>query len=215
MLNRYCSLSIIIVLILSSRAMAEIIDKFSSHTRLKPEKDVALIIPNTLYLCIGNNLGNEKKNYSFGSTMVLQNHFISYNSSMQIKKVKGNKTVYWKRAGIYGIEFLGAGIGTAVSFGHSIIVGFQGDYFSYSRSIFTFVIDNMLLSSSGCWLMGKILGQKGTWWKASLGASIGCLIGVPTSILLAKRYPEGFMNGIALGILLSTPSIGAVVGFNL
>ena len=127
------------------------------------------------------------------------------------------KTSFWKQAGIYGLEFIGASVGTSTSTLFGLLFASEGGDVvdNPTRGAFIYVIGNMLFTSSCTWATGYIIRQKGTWWKSSLGAGLGCLTGIPAAILLSKKYPEGFMNGVALGIFLVTPPSGAVIGYNI
>ncbi|MEO0190635.1 MAG: hypothetical protein ABIL18_06615 [candidate division WOR-3 bacterium] len=133
------------------------------------------------------------------------------------------KTSFWKQVGIYGLEFVGADLGTGVSLYEGLLVAELGLPLGLSSNsnlngvygACIYVSGNILLTSFFTWVMGKLLGQKGSWRKSALGSAIGCFIGIPSAYLLAKKYPEGFMNGVALGIFLITPPAGAVVGFNI
>ena len=127
------------------------------------------------------------------------------------------KPSFWKQAGIYGLEFVAAGLGNSASTMIALLfVSLGGDMIDTpSQGVIIYIIGNMLFTSSCTWATGHILRQKGSWWKSSLSAGMGCLIGIPSALLLSKKYPEGFMNGVALGIFLITPPLGAVIGFNI
>jgi uncharacterized membrane protein YfcA len=127
------------------------------------------------------------------------------------------KTSFWKQAGIYGLEFVGAGAGTTISLLCGLLFASEGGDVidNPQRGAYIYVAGNMLFTSSCTWATGFILKQKGNWWKPAIGTGVGCLIGIPIAALLADKYPEGTMNGVALGILLSTPPLGAVIGYNL
>ncbi len=127
------------------------------------------------------------------------------------------KTSFWKQAGIYGLEFMGASVGTSASTIFGLLFASKGGDVvdDPMRGAFVYTIGNMLFTSSCTWTIGYTMRQKGTWWKSSLGAGLGCLVGIPAAILLSKKYPEGFMNGVALGIFLVTPPLGAVIGYNI
>jgi len=141
-------------------------------------------------------------------------------NTMLMMQVEGEslkpKTSFWKQAGIYGLEFVGGGVvGTAISYYTAYIAEGGGDFDHPTYFIFGYAVGHILFTSSCTWITGKLLGQKGSWRKSALGTASGCLIGIPVALLLNKMYPEGFMNGVALGIFLVTPPSGAVIGFNI
>jgi len=79
------------------------------------------------------------------------------------------KTSFWKQAGIYGLEFAGAGIGTALPSYYSVIIiatNFMDnpqDSAVLKPTLCFYALGNILLGSSSTWVTGKILGQDGSW----------------------------------------------------
>ncbi|OQX56109.1 MAG: hypothetical protein B5M53_03115 [Candidatus Cloacimonas sp. 4484_209] len=116
----------------------------------------------------------------------------------------------WKQTGIYGLEFLGAGItsyyvlwGAAVNF---------VTYGSVDESMYIYTGCNLLLTSTFCWRTGKLLRQDGTWWKTAIGAGLGSLTG---SILGVRSLEKGGQDSYLTIMMFSIPALGAVIGFNL
>ncbi|MEO0184082.1 MAG: hypothetical protein ABIL40_11490 [candidate division WOR-3 bacterium] len=124
------------------------------------------------------------------------------------------KTSFWKQAGIYGLEFVGAAMGSVVSicFGDLSAGSWWGssDY-SLIRGFVVYSITNTLFTSSCTWGLGKLLGQKGTWWKSAVGSGIGALTGFTSAYLSRKK---GEFTEVGIVFLLTTPTIGAVLGYN-
>lgn len=141
----------------------------------------------------------------------IENHF-NNKSTSQIS----NKNPLPKQLGIYGLEFLGGCVGVGPSFYLAFMsMGPDFDYDAIHRMTLSYTIGNTLISSTTTWLTGKLLKQKSTWVKSALGAGIGSLVGVGSGILLDHFFPEGFMNGVALSVILAMPPLGAVIGNNL
>ena len=123
------------------------------------------------------------------------------------------KTSFWKQAGIYGLEFAAAGISVLACYWYSLLSVIQGDpeYWDMNECANTYIILNLLGTSTCTWGTGKIIRAKGSWWKTAIGAGIGSAIG---SIPLRSGIDNA--EGILFwSILLGSPTIGAVIGFNL
>ncbi len=153
--------------------------------------------------------------YSSNYTSQLNNLHYLLLSQVEGDSVKP-KNSFWKQISIYGLEFVGgAGIGTATAIYLAYVAEGGGDFDRPTYAVLGYSTGHILFTSSCTWITGKLLGQKGSWQKSSLGAGLGCLIGISAALFLSKKYPEGFMNGVALGIFLVTPPSGAVIGYNI
>ncbi|MGQ9817375.1 MAG: hypothetical protein ACUVQ3_05435, partial [bacterium] len=123
------------------------------------------------------------------------------------------KTPFWKQAGIYGLEFAVAGTSVLAGYWYSLITVIEGDaeYWDMNECANTYIISNLLVTSTCTWGTGKLLGQKGSWWKTAIGAGIGGAIGsIPARIDINNA--EGILFW---SMILGLPTIGAVIGFNL
>ncbi|MEO0137051.1 MAG: hypothetical protein ABIL40_00655 [candidate division WOR-3 bacterium] len=103
-------------------------------------------------------------------------------NTMLMVQVEGEslqpKNSFWKQTGIYGLEFAGGFIGTFPSFYRLFQVG-VGDAIddpSLNWWIY-YTLCNALFTGTCTWTAGKILRQKGSWLKTSVGAGVGSLIG--------------------------------------
>jgi len=123
------------------------------------------------------------------------------------------RTSFWKQAGIYGLEGLGAGISVIGCYWYSLLTVIEGDpeYWDMHECANTYIIGNLLITSTCTWGIGKLLGQKGSWWKTAIGAGIGGAIGgIPLRMGINK------VEGVLVwSTILGSPTIGAVLGFNL
>ncbi len=125
------------------------------------------------------------------------------------------KTSFWKQAGIYELEFLGAELSAAICAGIATIsIMEEGDvgYWPIERWPFVYVGGNILLTSSCTWGIGKLLKQKGAWWKTAIGTGLG---GVAGSSLIMYDVKDAQTNNLLLIIGISLTALGTVVGFNL
>jgi len=72
----------------------------------------------------------------------------------------------------------------------------------------------MLLTSTCIWGVGKLMKQKGHWWRASIGAGLGTLIGVfVVPSITGWNAEEGDWQWHVL--YFTTPALGSLIGFNL
>jgi hypothetical protein len=148
----------------------------------------------------------------------LQARIPQFFNTMLMMQVEGEslkpKTSFWKQAGIYGLEFAGAGIGTALPSYYSVIIiatNFMDnpqDSAVLKPTLCFYALGNILLGSSSTWVTGKILGQDGSWWKSAIGTGIGSALGI-----LAYNRP-GCDDWRLISIFLITPPLGAVIGYN-
>ena len=130
--------------------------------------------------------------------------------------IMSEENSFGKQVGIYGLEFLGAGIGT---FGASIAgagaVGVDFERENVYRGSAVYAIGNIFLASSCTWLTGSLLKQNGSWWKSATGTNIGSLVGVPLGLYLFRQNPEGFMVAVSFGAYFVLPPLGSVIGYNI
>ncbi|MEO0183985.1 MAG: hypothetical protein ABIL40_11000 [candidate division WOR-3 bacterium] len=147
-------------------------------------------------------------------------HFNSFITNTLIMQAEGEslqpKTPFGKQAGIYGLEFLGGSAGTLLSGLFAMVVGCPGvdlEDLSLWRMGISYIIGNMLLTSTGTWIIGKLVGQNNSWRKASVGAGIGTFAGITFAYLMTRRFTED--SDIGLGLAIGCPTLGAVIGFNL
>jgi hypothetical protein len=129
---------------------------------------------------------------------------------------ESNKVSGWKKAGIYGLEFAG-GYGISSGWYILVILGIvMSGYYAQEKEFITyFTIGNTLLTGPTVWGIGKIFKQKGSLWKSMIGAGIG---GAIFSILFTNwhpRYHRSSLEAPLFFLILSLPSLGAVIGYNL
>ena len=186
---------------------------------LEPTPIGLRIIPSDTYtnsLALKKNYGVEKLTlYPTLSSSSIR--FYANNLKLQTEAENLHpKTPLLKRMGIYGLEFVGGGIGTAASVyigGLCSMYRAGGDYVNVPAGLIGYTIGNVGLTSTCTWLTGKLLGQDGSWWKSAVGVGVGCIIGIP--MLYHAGYSAGFITGVRVGIFLIAPPLGAVIGYNL
>ncbi len=127
------------------------------------------------------------------------------------------KTSFWKQTRIYGLEFLGASVGSGIPsiLGLAMVlyntIDNPGDP---SQGYEIYIIGNTLLSSTSSWFVGKLCNQDNSWWKSAIGAALGSGIGVFMLDKWIKKeekgsfYPEGIF-------FFSLPPLCATIGLNL
>lgn len=124
----------------------------------------------------------------------------------------------WKQAGVYGIEFTGAALGTAfaAAFGLATIEGvYQAGYNGPGAvpSSAVYFLTSALLSATGTHLMGKLVGRPNTFNRALVGGAAGGLAGGAAfmDFFATRRDPHNAMMPIAFVL----PPLGAVLSYNL
>lgn len=122
------------------------------------------------------------------------------------------KKPFWKQAGIYGLEFIGAGASATLLVPIATIFIIEGDpdYWHYDRWTVIYAFGNALCTSTCTWGMGRLFRQKGSWLKAALCAGLGGFIG-GCYLTTGNSFREEVWPWI-FGIGL--PASGAVWGFN-
>ena len=133
---------------------------------------------------------------------------------------RSKKNSFIKTAAIYGLEW----VGTAVVTGVWSTIAAMGCWppgadisdlpppeIMFRTFCYLYVGGNTLLGGLSTWGIGKLLKQRGSLWRACLGACIGSVSG-----LFVVHYSyRGSINGLyGLCFYLFAPSIGAVIGYN-
>jgi hypothetical protein len=160
----------------------------------------------------GSNLINKKLILRPMPKWTLQNGVSAYN--FDYSESEDSMTPLWKQTGIYSLEFVGAGISTTIcAVMATISIMDEGDvaYWHSERWPFVYTGANLLITSSCTWGIGKLLGQKGAWWKTAVGAGVGGIVG---SVIIMIDEKDRKSNDILWVIALSSTALGAVVGFN-
>ena len=119
------------------------------------------------------------------------------------------KTSLCKRVGIYSLECLGAAIGNFPGTWGITCGGLAGEL--YADEISILALGNSLLGGTTTWLTGKVLSQKGAWWKAALGSGVGTIIGC----LMHNRFRDPGNWIFYWPAFYIAPPLGAVIGYNL
>ena len=157
------------------------------------------------------NLGFSPDHVGIRSNLKVCYLYPSYGLSSQTE-VPEEKSSGLKKAGVIGLEFVGASVGTLISLAPFAIfcnIGAEIDYWNEEAGIMAYSVSNFLVTSTFTAGFGKILGEKGNWWHSAIGAGIGGLLG--SAIFFWT--PESPHAGTSALFLL--PPIGAVIGFNL
>jgi hypothetical protein len=141
-------------------------------------------------------------------------HPISYSFENRVPPLEwwGEREEFpWKQVGIYGLEFLGAEAGNVPTVALASL--WSADHDKRRNLVITYTIGNMVLTSTSCWITGKILKQEGTLLNTVIGTSLGTIFGTA----FAYNYAVGTTDDLSLAtitVMLFFPAAGAVVGFN-
>ena len=135
------------------------------------------------------------------------------NLSLQNSETNGgNNTSGWKNIGIYGAEFVAAGIGASPAFVFAFMdAGLTERYRFDNKSVMIITIGDALLGGTLTWLTGKLMKQDGSLWKAMIGAGIGGAISSIPWCIESDSDPVGVIRMVGL----SFAPLGAVIGYNL
>ncbi|MDI6839543.1 MAG: hypothetical protein QMD71_01590 [bacterium] len=96
---------------------------------------------------------------------------------------ENNNISVWKQAGIYGVEFGAAGIGTSIGSTFAILNAYMSERYPYQSRECAIVfikyctIGNILLGSSCVWVTGKLLKQECSFFKSCVGIGLGSILG--------------------------------------
>ncbi len=122
-----------------------------------------------------------------------------------------SRTPFWKQAGIYGLEFVGGEVATLPTV-LIVLKLLSKDYnWDYLPVILTLYFgSNSIGTSTAVWITGKLLNQKGTWWKACVGSTVGVTI----STLMVVKLGGTKADIICLPAALFAPPLGGVIGYN-
>ena len=138
------------------------------------------------------------------------------NSSAPDLEKGGNETSSgWHKIGVWGLQSLGGGIVSNLYFWVLIGISSQTELYSYQH-VWSFstqrAIGDVLLTAPVVWGIGKLLGEKGSLWKAMVGAGISSLL----STALWLTIPEGnkYIGCVYIGSCI-IPTFAAIIGYNL
>ncbi|MGQ9465336.1 MAG: hypothetical protein ACUVQ4_06490 [bacterium] len=141
------------------------------------------------------------------------------NPNNLIMQVEGEslqpKASCWKQAGIYGLEFVGAEIIVLPA----SLIPFEVLSKDYNWGYLPIMLlvyfgGNIIGSSSAVWATGRLLNQKGTWWKSAAGGGIGTLIGLSITYSLGGTKFDYEHPWICSTVWYISPALGAVVEYN-
>ncbi len=123
----------------------------------------------------------------------------------------------WKQAGVYGLEFTGAAVGTliAAACGLATIEGvFQAGWNGPGSvpGATAYCLTSALLSATGTHLMGRLVGHGNSFKRALAGGAVGGLLGGAAFVdyFVTRRNPHSAM--MPIGLVL--PPLCAVVAYN-
>ncbi len=195
--------TILFLLIVIGFCFAQDRGSFGLESRLMASRRIYVKSAERLALC-DNTL---PLNYHFNYLMLQ-----TKSETLQIRRS------FWKQAGIYGLEFAGAECGSVISgfFAYLCSGMFEGEpmYWNFMTFYSTYIGGNILLTSTCTQQIGKLMKRDGRWWRASLGAGLGAIIGICiVPIITGWSGEKGDWQWHIL--YFTTPALGSVIGFNL
>jgi len=138
-----------------------------------------------------------------------------------------NQTFQWEKPsfGVYAAEFGGATLGTALSVGTGVgllyFVVMSSEFGeNYVPQIIALVaVAPIALAPAsaafGACLVGERMNQNGDFWKSTLGAVCGSIVGYGLGYGITRINPERISGIIEIPTTLVGNSVGAVIGYNL
>lgn len=188
---------------------------FSQSTESIPSCNFSLKIPRSMFV----------KPINQGENLILHNlyvHSLQFNTTsfntMLMMQVEGEslqpKTSFWKQAGIYGLEFVGAGMGTILPT-YTGFMGMSGGYGgepNLGAGFRLYAFGNALLGGTTTWATGGLFRQRGSWLKSAIGGGIGSLFGGFMCYIWGGK--TGFISGVGWGSFYIAPPLCAVIGYN-
>lgn len=187
----------------------------------KSEVRVSLISYQSMYtkpLLTQNNYAMQRLMSHTTNAPDLSKYFYANALIMQVEGESGQpKTPFWKQAGIYGLELFGGECGVAVSWSITLIMFIRpafGTPTNIKAGYAPFVISNTLITSTCVWVPGKLTKQRGSWWKASIGAGIGAFWGYLLEFI-DPEHKHTKLLALRGALFLGAPALGGVIGFNL
>ncbi|MEO0105932.1 MAG: hypothetical protein ABIL46_01215, partial [candidate division WOR-3 bacterium] len=106
-----------------------------------------------------------------------------------------------------------AGLGISI-FITSFYWAFNYEYSEIDAYIPIYTISNMIFTSTTTTITGKLFKEKGTWWRAALGAGAGALISSYAAYYWDSHNCKPWPKIVVIPLVL-LPSTGAVIGYNL
>jgi len=133
------------------------------------------------------------------------------NNGPSTAKVSG-----WKQAGIYGLEFAGAAVGTSIAAAGAYAMLSAA---MYNRDLMylglasypTYAVSGALFSAGGTHIIGKMVGHGRPFSHALVGGAIGGISGA-VLLMIYTSGPEGRGALVPVGLVL--PPLCAVVAYN-
>jgi hypothetical protein len=126
------------------------------------------------------------------------------------------KTPFWKQAGIYGLEFVGASAVSWLSFYYCGRIwanpeAAEGhpEYFVFGVGLY--IVSGTFLPSGVTAYIGGRFNQNGSWIKSFIGSSIGTLINL---YVLYRATECDISEEYIIFSAVTTPSTLAVIGYN-
>ena len=126
------------------------------------------------------------------------------------------KTSFWKQAGIYGLEFAAAEVIVLPASLISLKVLSEDYNWGYlPLMLLVYFSGNIVGSSSTVWATGRLLNQKGTWWKSAAGGGIGTLICLLSTVFSLGGTKFDYEHPwVCSTVWYISPALCAVVGYN-
>jgi hypothetical protein len=128
----------------------------------------------------------------------------------------GARLSAWGQAGVYGLEFLGACIGSVPAEFLAVKAGglYSDDDVLGMCALIAYPLGHAFGTSTGAWLAGRALGERKHWWHAVAGSAVGTLVALPSVYLLSCGRQTFWKWYGARCIQYLIPPAAAVIGLN-
>jgi hypothetical protein len=131
----------------------------------------------------------------------------------------------WQQAGIYGLEFGGAAVGTCIAaagaFGVMAAIGPAP--LQRNVGLMAFLVANPCLSATGVYFGGRLAGQRGSFWPTLVGGLAGGAVGIAGAYGYGRYWGSrpgysGYWGTtqtvVVSACVLVPPALGAVIAYN-
>ncbi|MGB9720707.1 MAG: hypothetical protein ACPL28_04400 [bacterium] len=126
-----------------------------------------------------------------------------------------DRSKFFRQTGIYTFECMGGCTGLGISF--LITASYWGmsyEYGTLNDIIPLYTVSNMIFTSTTTKITALLFKEKGSWWKAVIGAGAGALVSSYAFYNYESSNSKPYPKIVAIPLVL-LPPIGAVFGYNL
>lgn len=125
-----------------------------------------------------------------------------------------DRSKFFRKAGIYTIECMGGCAGLGLSYlTTGLFYGPSYEYIDVYDLIPFYTISNMVFTGSTTTITAKLFKERGSWWRAAIGAGIGAMISSYALFSWESSDSKPWPKILIIPLVLLPPA-GAVLGYN-